>query len=382
MKKNIFYLFIILLTLSALIACSKKNNLQNGSPQISGFAKIMGAISPESTEDGVYLFPSIYSKTGILSYWNFASETCVPLCSKVNCTHTDKTCDAWFENPAHGTLQKYQDKIYLWCGYQGSLALYSENLDGTGRKKVCGFSAKDRTGNWVDSSVVAGDFCYINMSFGQDRNGSDISGVYKISLSDGTAKLIHMNNEDTTWSEHRLGDVVYDNGQVYYKITEYRTGEARSRVFEYNPIDETDTAIFETDAVISHIIAENKLYYTKYKINNDKVFVVDLKNGTETSFLVPFAGYLTYDGTYLYIMNTDDNYGICAIFDLNGNLVDQIDDGFNESYDYIYRTAIADQIIFQGENIMENSSTSTYHIINKSDIGKDQIPCHEAIFTN
>ena len=380
MKKRILYM-LILMTLGIMVACSKRNGSQNDSPQKSGFAKRMGAISPESTDDGVYLFSLIDSDLGILSYWNLTSETCVPLCSKANCTHTDETCDAWFKEPNYGTLQKYEDKIYLWCGFQGSLALYSENLDGTERKKVCGFSAEDRTGNWVDSSVVSGDFCYINMSFGQDRKGSDIRGIYRISLTNGTAKLIRMNNEDADWTEHRLDDVVYDNGKVYYKITEYRTGEARSRVFEYNPISETDTVIFETDAVISHIIAENKLYYTKYETDKDKVFVVDLKTGSETSFLVPFAGYLTYDGTYLYIMNTEDEYGICSIFDLDGNLVDQIEDGFEESYDSVYRMTTADQIVFQGETLTENGSTSKYHIINKSDIGKDQIPCHEAVFT-
>ena len=63
---------------------------------------------------------------------------------------------------------------------------YSVNLDGSGREKVCGFYG-DRVADSVMSSIVVGDHCYVHMSYEQDRNGSDVDGVYRVSLKDGTA---------------------------------------------------------------------------------------------------------------------------------------------------------------------------------------------------
>lgn len=382
MKKNVFILFFLLSLL--FIACDKSQTIDDTSNANSGFAKMVGAVSPESGDDGIYFFPTDNFNNGILNYWNLTEDICVPLCGKANCTHTDQTCDAWFNSPSPGTLQRYGDKIYLWCGYQSSLALYSINLDGTQRTKICNFSNEDKTGGWIESSVVSGNTCYINMSFGQDRKGSDINGVYSVSLTDGTAKLIRMNNEDSEWLEHRLYDVIYDNGMVYYKITEYRTGEARSRIFKYNPDSYEDTLIFETDAKISEIIAGGKLYYMRLSDDTiqNKMFVFDLNSNKTDVFPVPYVGYLTYDGTHLYIMNQDENHGICTVFDLNGNLIDQIEDGFQKPIDTIDRLTSKDQIIFRGQNISENGVSFIYHVFNKSDIGKEQVPCHEAVFTN
>ena len=199
-----------------LAACGKGEDTTKEVAQTPGFAKAPGAIGPESADGGVYVFSNIYSISGkFLHYWNFEDDICVPLCNKANCMHTDETCNAWFKDPNIGTLQRYGDKIYIWCDSQ-KLALYSENLDGTGREKVCSFSSDDKIPQSVSSSVFAGDYCYLNMSFGQDRAGSDVSGLYQMDSKTGEAKLIRMNNEEPGWKEYRMEDVVYDDGMVYY----------------------------------------------------------------------------------------------------------------------------------------------------------------------
>ncbi len=379
----------ILLVFFCLTACNQTETKSDDTKQVSGFAKTVGAVAPESAEGGVYLFTTGAFRGGsdngsILEYWNLESDVCVPLCSKANCMHADETCDAWFKHPVEASLQKHGEKLYLWCGYGASASLYSVNLDGSGREKVCGFFG-DRVADSVMSSIVVGDHCYVHMSYEQDRNGSDVDGVYRVSLKDGTAELIRMNNEDTDWKEHRLYDVVYDQGTVYYEIVEYRTGEARSRIFAYDEESRKDSLLFETDAVISAVVADNKLYYTRYqdKKANDKLFVFDLDTGEESVILIPYAGCMTYDGTWLYVANTsEENTGEYIVCDTDGNVVDRIRDGFEKEYEFISRITLQDQIVFMGENITENTIIQTYHIVNKSDIGNGEIHYYEKTFTD
>ena len=379
----------ILLVFFCLTACNQTETKSDDTKQVSGFAKSVGGIEPESAEGGVYLFSTgVFSDRGdngaILEYWNLEGDVSVPLCSKANCMHNDKSCDAWFKQPYVASLQKYGKKLYLWCGYGASASLYSVNLDGSGREKVCGFSG-DRVAGNVMSSVVTGDNCYVHMAYAQDRNGSDVDGVYRVSLKDGTAELIRMNNEDTEWKEHRLYNVVYDQGTVYYEIVEYRTGEARSRIYAYNEESKEDALLLEADETVSAIVADNKLYYTRYLDENaeDKLFVLDLDTGTEETITVPHAGYMTYDGTWLYLLDAREQdsaeYIIC---NTDGNVVDRIQDGFEGEYEWIASATLQDQIVFMGEDITEDAITIDYHIVNKSAIGNGEIHYYEKTFTD
>lgn len=369
----------VLLTL-CLAACGKGEDTTKEVAQMPGFAKVAGSAGPESADGGVYVF-SWNPESAFLYYWNFKDDISVPLCNKANCMHADETCNAWFHDPDVATLQRYGNKLYLWCGFR-SFSLYSENLDGTGREKVCTFSSDDKIPQWISSAVFAGKYCYLNVSFGQDRAGSDVKGLYQVDSKTGKAKLIRMNNEEPGWKEYRMEDVVYDNGMVYYMIQQYRTGEARSLLYRYNEESGEDTLLYDVNDIIYEFVADNKLYYTKEYEENAKetLFVVDLETGQERELSVPHVGGLTYDGKWMYITKEkEDNGMICTVCDLDGNVIAQIEDGFEQdSTNTTAYSTTTDQIVFFRQSFKDDNTTVTrYHVIEKSDIGKDPIPYHE-----
>lgn len=234
-KCSFFFSFVMILCL-LLTGCQKEQKRSEDETAGGSEASVSGFASGDgntivSAEGGVYLFPQINASYGFLYYWNFDQNICVPLCGKANCAHSDKDCNAYVRSPQIATLQKYEEDLYVWDSYG---TLYRIKADGSGREQVCKFQAEDRSGGTPEKSIIVDDECYVNVSYGQDKNGSDVNGVYRVSLDTGEAELISMNNDDEEWVEHRMYDLTVEKGKVYYRITEYRPGEVRSRIFAYD----------------------------------------------------------------------------------------------------------------------------------------------------
>lgn len=339
---------------------------------VSGFAQTEGNIFLEE-EEGVYFFPYFGY---FLYYWNFEQDICVPVCGKANCLHEDETCNAYVNMASGTTLQCVEDYLYVWAKPSGTdSVLYRMKPDGTDREKVCALQTEDRANGTVVYSDIIGQECYVIVEYNQDRNGSDVNGLYRVDLNTGKAELISMNNDDTDWIEHRMYDLTVEGKYVYYRITEYRPEEARSRIFRYDMETKEKELIYETDRNLSFVIVDGQL--VGYFMDDGwgytgKVCVVSLETG-ETIKETEYTGYLTYDGTYFYIGDPDDENPVYYICDKNFNLIDTFESAFDISNGIVFRGTSDSSIFFMQQRIKDDTdAVFEYRIYPKAEIAQSE----------
>lgn len=117
-----------------------------------------------------------------IMYSDHTSDTAIKLCGRVDCKHSDNSCNAFF--PYAENICYYDGHLYIETGFGANVTITRLDLDGTNRIKV------------MDTSYLAGDYrgsngvyitngiCVFSL-FKLDADGKEISDQYYWKL-DGT----------------------------------------------------------------------------------------------------------------------------------------------------------------------------------------------------
>ena len=277
-----------------------------------GFSR--SSSSTEAMTDNGFVFMPLIGYSNLLYYWDKTDNTCIPLCAKPTCSHDTEDCNAFFKGTfvCGYSLQQQDDFYYLWVNSLSGPSLWRCRLDGSGHEKVCSFHSEEGpSGGSVLSSILYGNECFVQVSYPQDQKGSDVDGLFRVSLKTGEAELITMSNDDTEWTEHRMYDLRIEDGLLYYRLTEYRPGEARSRIFTYNISTRENQLVFSSNKPCSFVAFHGDLLICEYLwsengFTESEVFRYSPEEDTRIAVDIP-PGYLTYDGNYLCVSDPDDN---------------------------------------------------------------------------
>lgn len=387
-------LLLLLIGILMTSCTAHQNNTETVIPTVGGFSRT-SCSTEVMTEHGFIFIPDEFSGLNLLYYFDTSSGMCVPLCAKPNCSHDDNSCNAYFgssssTHPSGYTLQLLNGYLYLWVNEPGRSSLWRCLPDGSNHEKVCTLQVTDApSGGQVISSFIRENDCYVQVSYPQDARGSDVDGLFRVSLPDGEARLITMSNDDTDWVEHRMYDVRYEEGTLYYRLTEFRPQEARSRVFAYDPETESSTLLYSSDRPLSFVVMNDNLLIYEYQYGSEQqnidehMILYSPADHTKETLSIP-AGYLTYDGTYLYINPVSDPPS-SIILDNSLNEVTVVtstlrsdSSGFTASY--TNEEYVVFEKLWNKKYADEATASITYQFFPKSEIGKDSLHVYEISF--
>lgn len=179
-------------------------------------------------------------------YYDINSGTVTPLCSKIGCTHTDKNCDAYFNNfskPGIGQSSDtsgfvYYDKKLYMIAYdsKNGTSLISYNRQGIERKEEMKLYDDP---NYVPRVGQKNDFCIFNgyvyywlvMYDNNDllaknrlyRMKLDGSGEQKLLLSNDETK--EQNASSAGLGDKPMGGMYPTNNEIYFMNCKYNTSD-------------------------------------------------------------------------------------------------------------------------------------------------------------
>lgn len=140
--------------------------------------------------------------------------------------------------------------------------------------------------------------------------------------------------------------------------------------------------IYETDHNISFVIADDQLICCFLNGSFDgtgTTCIISLETG-EILKETQYGGYLTYDGTYVYIANGIDENPVCFVCDRELNEIDVLESGFDASEEFVGRSANDSTVYFTQTTVNGNKMNNTYHVYRKADIGKEDRQYYETEF--
>lgn len=342
---------------------------------INGFANTNRFLLKQG--DGYILIPTIDSD--YVYYWDINENVCVPLCNKPDCDHLNRQCNAYVPDAQPYSLQFYEGKYCIWTSGV-SPRLYAVEPDGSGSTLIM----LSPTGGIVRESYIINDRAYLHVAFAQDKNGSDVDGLYRVDMNGKEEPLlIAMNNDDTDWREHRMQDVFYEDGKVYYQIMEYNPGQCRSRVFCYDEETGTVRLLLECPHDISYVVTDGEILYSVNDVEPAELYKRNFDDTTEVR-INHEGGYLSADSDYYYIMSLSDNPVMCWVLDRQFREVDCFREEAPDYIDFIARGTTDSSLCFY-YNIYQNTIPDEfhrnyqtyYHVYSKDQIGKEQHTCHE-----
>ena len=98
----------------------------------------------ECTEQGFYALCDFADKGSYLVYADHDSDTVIKLCSRPDCTHTDNTCNAYFDS-MYNNICYYNKHLYTLERGGSGFSLVRMDLDGRNRTVIMD-SSKTITG--------------------------------------------------------------------------------------------------------------------------------------------------------------------------------------------------------------------------------------------
>lgn len=252
-----------------------------------------------STPDGYYFFDH-----NLLCFFDRNSKQSVPVCSKINCDHTDENCDANFDWLTYRTEQGiwYFDGYLYLIGSDRDFhdyVLYRINLDGTNREKICDLFHVEGEDNFLSSFVLHRGYLYYSL---RDDTYQTPAILYRIDLNDND-KVKEAYEHKIPFSDiHRIRG--YGDG-VFFQVGTYSNEE----------LDEYTGSIYylshggEVKEIISgasknYTIDDGFLYYT----STQEIHKVDLASGDDSVFYK--SGRIcdiSFDNQYIYL---DDWFGV------------------------------------------------------------------------
>lgn len=219
--KRVSLIFTITL-IFLLSGCGEKGKTESKIPDISNSEVINGEVICSNTgmtvtEEGV-IFPIEMQDGGILQYYDYHTEKSYPLCSNVNCAHTDNTCDAWFDSMVLGPTI-YGNRIYLFAQNveSNSWTFLSMDADGTNRKKIAELKGTDFSGDYLMPSGVfwyQEDLVTFPIQCGSWDTGEEWQVLVAMDLTDGKVQTIGKMDTDQSV-------LTYVNGSCFMSREEW-----------------------------------------------------------------------------------------------------------------------------------------------------------------
>jgi|GEM_PF-5107892 lipoprotein len=171
--------------------------------------------------DGMYFIKSIENEN-VLCYADFGNCKQAVVCAKPNCPHTDPdSCYALGVTNGNGPVLPRGDKIY-WLYVEGyDLAIYSANVDGTGRKSIC--TIEDRISGGNTLCAVGDKLYFIAEDQYYDERGLAIQphSCYIYSYGFDDSKLIEHCSVSQVFSDAQDLSCFVDgiwNGSIYLNV--------------------------------------------------------------------------------------------------------------------------------------------------------------------
>lgn len=196
MKKKLFYLLCLFLLL-LLIGCSEEVVMESKASESYDWMSDNSPIPDRITgidlqgEDNVQngfecSNTGFYAMcNGWLLYCDHGSDEIIKLCGRPDCTHTDESCNAYFENGANVCLE--DGKLYVTVNFTD---LVQVDLDGTNRITLLKAADFSETGSSTKESPHIWGGIY-NVGMGRlDEDGEYILDVYYAPLdTDGKSMM-------------------------------------------------------------------------------------------------------------------------------------------------------------------------------------------------
>lgn len=186
--------WIILLAAFLCVGCSQHKE-QHAGEEYAFFARA------NASEKGIY-HQIVEQGDRYTYFYDFASDSDVPLCTKPNCNHHNKECDAYqlsYYNENKETFYPvyYKNKIYMFYeqGIDKSTYIGEADEDGSNRKILCELEEGVLT-----NAMFYQDHMYISINTPEkDETGrivglSDIFHNYVVDVKDGSMKQIAMDD--------------------------------------------------------------------------------------------------------------------------------------------------------------------------------------------
>ena len=291
-------------------SCGKSGqNIVNTSTKTSNTAK-SGACIIEETDRGFYLVS--VNDDEYLYFYDEAAKTAVKTCGKANCQHNSDSCNAKFGSSGSinwYNLQFYQGKIYLWTSSSmNGVQLYSADPDGTNHQDLGALKIDMTRGQGgIEASIISDDMVYVLAIVGTNHLGYQYMRFYERSLEpDAEAHLIFADEDEKT-TEHRMGQLVAEDGLIYFTDIAFYDGLNRmeSRLYRYDPsMDELKTVLALENRRIAYTVKNQKVYYSAYDYAAnayEKVRCYDPAAGKSTDFFQT-GGQITWDGKHFIIL--------------------------------------------------------------------------------
>lgn len=142
------------------IGSSPVPNIRSGinSPGISGYGNSM-----EVTDTGVYFMSCVDGGSSYLLYADHGSDVVVKLCARPDCTHSDRLCNAYFENGS----SVYCDGSYLYVGEHAGtiIKVYRLDLDGGNRTQIMDSSAvREGFNKGGGNVIISNGYCFFTLA--------------------------------------------------------------------------------------------------------------------------------------------------------------------------------------------------------------------------
>ena len=294
------------------------------------------------------------------------TDTLVPLCSKVDCMHTDEVdkekyamCDAYFTGKAGSGGIAYQDGyLYLFCTEfeeEPCQSLYRIKEDGAGKELI--YQWEDHTiHQWC---IHRGDFFYVEDVYYEDEETKEVIeeiNVKKIPLDSYRRPMPETVYEKPEGIELIMVEELKAYGNYLYFLVTGSTGTDKDIMGE-NWLDyfysshaavnlstgeQSEIAVPGADSAVCVQLAtfwQDKVVYQGYDFADEQglqakghVYMSDLDGGNPEVILedVPQGTRLIADEDYLYLANTafvireGEERQIYQVYDKEMQLVDSI----------------------------------------------------------
>lgn len=323
-------LIFLIISCFILSGCQRKKKVYSGDTNYEYDDQIFSHITHKitKTQDGYY-----FIQNNLLKFFTKNSNKAIPVCTQINCTHTNNSCDAYFEYLAHGGIWYYDNQLYvlLYDNNDYTYYLSSVSLDGSKRERVCNLlklemSEEDK----VDGHQFGGDILeliihrgYAYYTITSNENNPELR---KIELKkNAKPEVIYSGADENSFVRRIKG---FENHIYFqaYTITDLSTLDISANMYDYN-ISSDDLSVCIEDSFKEYMPVSNKIYF----LNDNGINCYNLDDSTselvyETDILYVFS----YDGKYFYCDNlfhseTTGEQRTISIFDESFSIVDQID---------------------------------------------------------
>jgi len=346
------YLLICFLMVVVLSACGQAGNPDTQSLDVDGDA--LTSIEPDfvlGTDDqpdcglGItYTENGFYSSQvtdrideelngWILYYTEYGSDARIPVCSKADCNHQNKDCNAYFDGNTYPMIAPnymwyYKDNLYIFSVQKDYYAIEKVAKDGSSRSTSCILFRTSAETETSDEGVKMVNMYYPEVIlhrgyayFSTYYPGCEACGLYRVKLDSSTDTELLCSQEGGYPTLYRLkgyGDNVFFEKGVF---VDKEGTEVDIDLYAWN-LDSEQVIEVASDVVRDYTVGKDCVYY--FDLDNlDSVMKYDLKT-KQTQMLLDSKGVEANAEAYLFENNGELYYSTGSeqyVFDQSGEQI-------------------------------------------------------------